>query len=74
MWAGILEANANALAQEVRALSAILSGVADALEAGHAESLERRFAAAAAAIGRLNENASLPGHVDMESPPPTSQR
>jgi prephenate dehydrogenase len=74
MWAGILEANATALAQEVRALSAILSGVADALEAGHAESLERRFAAAAAAIGRLNENASLPGHVDMESPPPTSQR
>lgn len=71
MWAGVLEANAVALAQEVRTLSAILSGVADALEAGHPESLEPRFAAAAAAIGRLNENAATSGHVDMERPTPT---
>lgn len=70
MWSGILQANAMALAQEVRTLSAILSGVADALDAGHAEALEPRFAAAAAAIGRLNENAATPGHVDTESSPP----
>jgi prephenate dehydrogenase len=74
MWAGIFQANAATLAQEVRALSAILSGVADALEAGHADALEPRFAAAATAIDRLNANAAKPGHVDMESPPPASQR
>jgi len=73
MWAGVLEANASALAQEVRTLSAILSEVADALDTGHPESLEQRFAAAATAIGRL-QNAATPRHVDMESPPPASQR
>jgi prephenate dehydrogenase len=55
MWGGILSQNAPAVAQEVRALTHILSEAAEALETGRAESLEPWFVAAAAAVARLSK-------------------
>ena len=53
MWRAILGANAGALAQEVRKLADVLKEFAEALETGRADELEREFAAASAAVTRL---------------------
>ena len=50
-----LEANASPVAQEVRRLTDILTGIADALEAGRSGALADGFAAAARAVARLGE-------------------
>jgi prephenate dehydrogenase len=53
VWRAVLEANAIPIAQEVRRLAAILTGVAEALEDGDAALLERRFGEAAGAAASL---------------------
>lgn len=53
MWRSVLDANAEALAQEVRKLADVLKDFAEALETGRAEELQREFAAAAGAVARL---------------------
>ena len=56
VWQGVLGANAAAVAQEVRAFSAILSDIADALAAGDAGRLGPQFERASDAVARLREN------------------
>ena len=56
VWAAVLRANAVPVAQEVRRLAAILTGVADALENDAPQELERRFAEAAIVAARLAGN------------------
>ena len=63
MWEGVLSANAPAVAQEVRELSAILSGIADELDADRTHLLRSRFGTAAAAVGSLAENEKPPPRV-----------
>jgi hypothetical protein len=63
MWEGVLSANAPAVAQEVRELSTILSGIADELDADRTHLLRSRFATAAAAAGSLAENEKSPHSV-----------
>lgn len=63
MWEGVLSANAPAVAQEVRELSTILSGIADELDADRTHVLRSRFATAAAAAGSLAENEKSPHSV-----------
>jgi prephenate dehydrogenase len=63
MWRAILRANAGAVAQEVRELAAILSGVAAALEAGDLDDVEKDFGAAARAVARLDANVAGRGAV-----------
>jgi len=63
MWEGVLRANAPAVAQEVRELSAILSGIADELDADRTHVLRSRFGTAAAAVGSLAENEKPPPRV-----------
>ena len=58
IWRAILSANAQPVAQEVRRLAGILMGVAEALEAGMPEVLQRDFEMAAAAVARLEANAA----------------
>ncbi|MFY9780228.1 MAG: prephenate dehydrogenase/arogenate dehydrogenase family protein [Candidatus Baltobacteraceae bacterium] len=65
MWRSILEANGASVAQEVRALSAILSEFAVALEAGKPDRLAPRFAAAAAAVALLLGNDEGLHHVHI---------
>ncbi len=67
MWRDVLAANGPHVAQEVRAFITILCDAADTLENGPVEALEPRFAAAAAAVARLNENAAARRRVDRES-------
>ena len=64
LWREILAANAGPVAQEVRALAAILSEAADALDAGDPRTVAAHFDAAAAAVARLRENAIAFGRVD----------
>lgn len=63
MWEGVLSANAPAVAQEVRELSAILSGIADELDADRTHLLRSRFGTAATAVGSLAENEKPPPRV-----------
>jgi prephenate dehydrogenase len=63
MWRAILGANARPVAQEVRELAAILSGVAEALEAGELDAVEDDFRAAARAVSRLDANVATRGGV-----------
>jgi prephenate dehydrogenase len=56
MWRAILAANAGPVAQEVRELAAILSGVAAALEAGRLDAVKDDFHAAARAAAGLDAN------------------
>jgi prephenate dehydrogenase len=56
MWRAILGANARPVAQEVRELAAILSGVAAALESGSLDEVGDDFRAAARAVSRLDAN------------------
>jgi prephenate dehydrogenase len=63
VWQGVLGANAAAVAQEVRALSAILSDIADALAAGDAGRLAPQFERASGTVARLRENDSGSGFV-----------
>ncbi|HEY0798291.1 MAG TPA: prephenate dehydrogenase/arogenate dehydrogenase family protein [Candidatus Baltobacteraceae bacterium] len=58
MWRGILESNAPNIAQEVRALAAILGSVADEIANGELDALGARFFDAAATDARLHENDS----------------
>jgi prephenate dehydrogenase len=53
MWEGILHANGPTVAQEVRTLAAVLSEIADELDAGRTRALGSRFATAAAAAASL---------------------
>jgi prephenate dehydrogenase len=53
MWEGILIANGSAVAQEVRTLAAVLSEIADDLEAGRTQALGSRFATAARVAASL---------------------
>jgi prephenate dehydrogenase len=55
MWGAVLDANAAAVAQEVRRLTAILNGIADALEDGRSGVLADGFDAAARVAARLRE-------------------
>ncbi len=55
VWRGVLDANAPAVAQEVRGLAAILTTFAEALESGRAAELGPSFDEAARTIQRLNE-------------------
>ena len=55
VWGSVLGANASPVAQEVRRLTDILSGIADALEADRPGALADDFAAAARAVARLGE-------------------
>ena len=64
LWRQILGANADAVAQEVRALAAILSEAADALETGQSDRLAESFDAAASAVAALRANATAPERVD----------
>jgi prephenate dehydrogenase len=64
MWESILGANAPNVAQEVRSLSAILSEIADELEANRVHSLRSRFATAAGAVGSLTDNEAAPAGVE----------
>lgn len=54
MWRGILASNGPNTAEEVRALAAILSSIAEEIENGDASALAARFAAAADAVRRLD--------------------
>ncbi len=55
VWRGVLAANGEAVAQEVRGLTAILTEFARVLEAGEEEALAPAFDEAAIAVQRLNE-------------------
>jgi prephenate dehydrogenase len=55
-WGDILEANAEAVAQEVRGFADVLRSVADDVERRDREALARRFDAAGAAHARLGAN------------------
>jgi prephenate dehydrogenase len=63
VWQGVLGANAAAVAQEVRAFSAILSDIADALAAGNAGRLGPQFERASDTVARLRENDPASGSV-----------
>jgi prephenate dehydrogenase len=54
MWRGILANNGGNAAKEARAAAAILCAIAEEAERGDASSLSARFAAAAAAVRRLD--------------------
>jgi prephenate dehydrogenase len=53
VWAGVLEANATGLAQEIRDFAGMLRNIAEALESGDSQALAERFAVAADAVSRL---------------------
>jgi prephenate dehydrogenase len=55
-WRDILDANASAVAQEVRGFADVLRSVADDVERGDREALARRFGAAGEAHARLSAN------------------
>ena len=55
-WDGILDANAEAVAQEVRGFADVLRSVADDVERRDREALARRFAASSTAVRRLGAN------------------
>ena len=55
-WGDILDANAAAVAQEVRGFADVLRSVADDVERGDREALARRFGAAGEAHARLSAN------------------
>ncbi len=63
MWRSILAANGASVAREVRALSAMLSAFAEALEAGKPDELASPFSAAGATVALLLGNNEGPGHV-----------
>lgn len=69
LWRSILAANAQPVAQEVRALVAILSEAAEALESGETDRLAERFEAAARAVARLRANDPIAGGVDRAGNP-----
>ena len=74
LWRSILVENATLVSQEVRALAAVLSDVAAALEARDDASLAALFNASAAAAARLRANDSAPGDVrESVSPPPKEE-
>jgi prephenate dehydrogenase len=54
MWRGILADNGTNAAEELRALAAILTSLAEEVEAGDASALAARFATAADAVRRLD--------------------
>lgn len=56
VWGAVLRENAGPVAQEVRRLADILSGVASALEAGASDTLAPGFARAAATVARLHHS------------------
>jgi prephenate dehydrogenase len=64
MWESILRENGPDVAQEVRALTSILSQAADALASGRVEAIETLFAEAARAVAGLRENAPGAPRVD----------
>jgi prephenate dehydrogenase len=68
VWAAILDANAAAVAQEVRAFAAILRTVADEVEAHDAGALAARFAAAGSVRARLGTNDVAAGSVTRDTP------
>jgi prephenate dehydrogenase len=68
VWSAVLRANAVPVAQEVRRLAAILTGVAEALETDVPGSLEPLFASAAAVAERLHANASPSNDVTPTHP------
>jgi prephenate dehydrogenase len=53
VWSGILDANAAAVAQEVRAFANVLRSVADELDGHDGAALAARFADAASSVARL---------------------
>jgi prephenate dehydrogenase len=53
VWSSVLDANRDAVAQEVRAFAGILRSVADALDARDADALAARFADGSSAAARL---------------------
>jgi len=67
VWHPVLDANAVPLAQEVRRLAAILTGIADALETERSGALADGFAAAAHAVARLAENGDGAKAVDASN-------
>ena len=67
LWRSILSANATPVAQELRALAAILSEAAEALESGEIDRLADRFTSATRAVGRLRANEAASGRVDDAS-------
>jgi prephenate dehydrogenase len=69
VWSAVLRANAVPVAQEVRRLADILTGVAEALETDAPGSLERLFASAATVAERLHANASPSNDVTSTHPP-----
>ncbi len=56
VWGSVIRENAGPVAQEVRRLADILSGVAGALEADASDTLASDFARAAAAVARLQHS------------------
>jgi prephenate dehydrogenase len=56
VWRSVIRENAGPVAQEVRRLADILTGVAGALEAGASDTLGPDFARAAAAVARLHNS------------------
>jgi prephenate dehydrogenase len=56
VWEAVLRANSSALAQEVRGLAAILTGVARALETDAPDVLAHLFARAAAVADQLHRD------------------
>ncbi len=74
LWRPILTENAALVSQEVRALAAVLSDVAAALDAGDHASLATLFASSAAAAVRLRANDTAPGDVrESDSPSPKGE-
>ncbi|MGP6157682.1 MAG: prephenate dehydrogenase [Vulcanimicrobiaceae bacterium] len=65
MWHSILRANGAPVAQEVRALSALLGEFAEALEAGEPDQLAPRFSVAAATVALLLGNNEGTQHVHI---------
>ena len=68
VWDGILDANAAAVAQEVRAFAGILRSVADAVEARDSRTLREHFAEGAAAAAALAANEPRAGSVIPDTP------
>ena len=69
VWNAVVRENAVPVAQEVRRLADILSGVAEALERDASDALAPDFARAAAALHRLDGNAPPSGAVASSNHP-----
>ena len=69
IWRAIVAANGGPIAQELRRLASVLSGVAEAIEAARPDLLADDFARSAGAVARLGTNASVSGAVEVATTP-----